>query len=115
MEAGNVDAIRLHQCAQCGAFWALSPYACGVCGATALRVVSSGGRGQVRARSTVHRAPDAHWAARRPYTLVLVRLDEGPTMMGHADADIGIGDTVTARPWEVDGTRLWRFEATAPP
>jgi uncharacterized OB-fold protein len=76
--------LELRRCADCGAWWALRPYACAACGGTNLQWARASGAGEVLAHSTVHRAPDASWRALAPYELVLVRLREGAVLMGHA-------------------------------
>jgi uncharacterized OB-fold protein len=45
-----------------------------------------------------------------PYTLVLVDLDEGARLMGHADPGVAIGARVSAGFFEHDGRRLVRFQ-----
>lgn len=88
--------IMLNRCTACGQHSSLSPAACSHCGGQLFDRVAASGRGTVRARSEVWRAPDAAWREHVPYTLVLVRLEEGPTLMGHAPSDIAIGDSVSA-------------------
>ncbi len=107
--------LDLQRCDDCGAWWALRPYACASCGGTALRWRRAEGAGTVIARSEVHRAPDAQWRALAPYVLVLVRLRENVTLMGHADAGIAIGQAVSGREAELNGHVLLTFEACRPP
>ncbi|MEN5164606.1 MULTISPECIES: Zn-ribbon domain-containing OB-fold protein [Achromobacter] len=109
------DLLDLQRCGDCGAWWALRPYACAACGGTALQWQRSGGLGVVLARSDVHRAPDAFWRAHVPYTLVLVRLEEGAVLMGHADAGVEIGQDVVGRAISIDGRELLGFKARRPP
>ncbi|MBO1114553.1 Zn-ribbon domain-containing OB-fold protein [Bordetella petrii] len=107
--------LDLQRCDGCGAWWALRPYACAACGGTALRWRRAAGAGVVIARSEVHRAPDPQWRALAPYVLVLVRLREDVTLMGHADAGIAIGQAVSGRAAELNGRTLLKFEACRPP
>lgn len=108
-------SIELLECADCNAIWSLRPHACAACGGTRLFPRSAAGGGIVRARSEVARAPDAYWATQAPYVLVLVRLDEGPTVMGHADPDVAIGQRVRARALQRDERRLLCFGAADGP
>lgn len=101
--------IMLMRCRQCAAHASLSPVACLHCGCTAFDSVAASGKGQVRARSEVWRAPDAFWRTYVPYTLVLVRLEEGPTIMAHADPDVAIGNTVTASIMNREGRHVLLF------
>lgn len=109
------DPLDLQRCEDCGAWWALRPYACAHCGGTNLAWQRSDGVGEVLARTEIHRAPDAFWRAHVPYVLVLVRLDEGAVLMGHADAGIAIGQQVQGRVITIDGRVLLGFEARRPP
>ena len=88
------NTLQMLRCRHCGTWWALRPYACRACGADELEEVVSQGRGLVRARSEITRAPDEDWRQHAPYVLVLVKLQEGPTVMGHADATVAIDDAV---------------------
>ena len=60
------------------------------------------------------RLADCHniddFRALAPYTLVIVELDEGPRLMGHADASIDIGQRVRAGFFEHQNRTLLRFE-----
>ncbi len=88
--------ISLSRCMHCGACWTLKPYACATCGGVKFVQTNASGYGKVKANSVVHRAPDDAWRPFVPYTLVLVTLDEGPTIMGHAQGCLQIGDAVAA-------------------
>lgn len=107
--------LALQHCDHCGAWWALRPYACGACGNTTLSWRQAAGAGEVIARSEVHRAPDAQWRAHTPYVLVLVRLREQVTLMGHADAAVVVGQHVQAHVIDIDGRQLLKFVASHPP
>ena len=107
--------LDIQRCEHCGTWWALRPYACAACGGTALSWQRATGEGVVIARSEVHRAPDAQWKALTPYTLVLVKLREQVTLMGHADATITVGQHVHGRAVEINSRLLLKFEARSPP
>jgi len=107
--------LDMQRCEDCGAYWALRPYACAACGGTALQWCRAAGDGVVIARSEVHRAPDAAWRAHAPYCLVLVQLRENVTRMGHADPDVAIGQTVYGHAVEYHGRWLLKFAPRAYP
>lgn len=106
--------IMLSRCSACGHHASLSPAACVRCGGQMFDAVAARGHGTVRARSEVWRAPDAFWRAHVPYTLVLVRLDEGPVLMGHASGDIAIGDPVSASVATLAGRQVLAFRRHPP-
>jgi uncharacterized OB-fold protein len=65
----------------------------------------------VYSRTEVTRAPSQAWRALVPYTIVIVELDEGPRLMGHAESGLAIGDRVEAGFFEFEGRTLLRFRA----
>ena len=97
------------RCVDCGAAQKLARYACRGCGSTRLEWQDSVGGGTVFATSVVARAPSDAYKALVPYTLVLVDLDEGARLMGHAEPGVAIGERVTAGFFEHEGRRLIRF------
>ncbi|HLU02988.1 MAG TPA: OB-fold domain-containing protein [Advenella sp.] len=101
--------LMLKRCGRCGNTWSLRPFACAACGSMQLHDLQSNGVGTVRACSVVTRAPDARWRALAPYTVVLVALQEGPTVMGQADADVAIGDLVVGSRHALSTTDYIRF------
>jgi len=101
--------LAYQACSQCGATQKLARYACRTCGSTALTWKTSSGKGVVYATTVVSRAPSDGFKPLVPYTLVLVDLDEGARLMGHAQAGVAIGDKVAAGFFEHDGRRLIRF------
>lgn len=105
--------FMLSRCTGCGHHSSLAIAACSQCGGQSFEVVPASGRGVVRARSEVWRAPDAFWRQYVPYALVLVRLDEGPVLMGHAAREVAIGDAVHASNAMLGDHRVIRFEPVA--
>ncbi|HBP31022.1 MAG TPA: hypothetical protein DD666_16610 [Advenella kashmirensis] len=101
--------LMLKHCSRCGSNWSLHPFACATCGNTQLHDLQSNGVGIVKACSVVTRAPDAHWRALAPYSIVLVALEEGPTVMGQADAELTVGDHVTGSVQSASTTEFIRF------
>lgn len=88
------QVLTLSQCSQCERYLSLSPYACKFCGSDQLRHKDISGEGVVRAITEIYRAPSTEWRKYAPYQLVLVRLLENVTVMGHVFSDVGIGQEV---------------------
>lgn len=103
--------IRYQRCRNCGHAQTLARYACQRCGESQLDWHDASGLGIVRALSVVSRAPSDDFRALAPYTLVIVELDEGPRLMGHADAAVQMGQRVRAGYFEHQGHTLLRFTA----
>ena len=101
--------LRYQRCDGCGCAQRLARYACERCGSDRLSWLDAGGTGKVYAVSEVVRAPSATFRAMVPYTLVLVDLDEGARVMGHAEPGVAIGDRVVAGFFAHEGRALLRF------
>src|SRR3546814_15696347 len=86
----NTAKLELLQCRSCKAWWSQHPYACKHCGSHDLVLRPASGAGRVKAKTTISRAPDTFWRQYAPYTVVLVALQEGVTVMGHADNDVPV-------------------------
>lgn len=103
--------LRYQHCGACGGAQTLARYACQNCGARgALHWRDAAGTGSVYAVTEVARAPSDAFRALAPYTLVIVQLDEGPRLMGHAASGVRIGERVRAGFFEHQGASLIRFE-----
>lgn len=92
------DAIPYQHCGACGHVQGFHRPFCAGCGAASPETKASAGRGAVRAVTTLHRAPTPEWQAEVPYTIALIDLDEGFTLMAQIDAAARIGDRVRALP-----------------
>jgi len=103
--------IQIQRCKHCQAALTLARYACTECGSDALEWVASGGAGTVYARTIVSRAPSDLYRPLAPYTLVIVQLDEGSRIMGHAVPGVEIGQRVKAGFFDHAGMTLIRFES----
>lgn len=109
MEGLARGELRFQACPDCGAAQTLARYACRSCGQTRLEWRGAAGRGTVYATTTVTRAPSEEFRSLAPYVLVLVELDEGPRVMGHATHGAAIGDRVMADYFTFGGRTLLRF------
>ena len=105
------EVVRYQCCLQCGQAQTLARYACQSCGSRSLEWRDASGQATVRAATVVARAPSDDFRALAPYTLVLVQLDEGPRLMGHAEAGMRIGTRVKARFFRHQERMLVRFAA----
>ena len=102
--------LRYQQCNACARAQTFAHDACQFCGAELLSWRTSTGRGLVHAVTVVGRAPSEAFRSLAPYALVVVTLQEGARMMGHATAGVQIGDAVTATFFKHLDQTLVRFE-----
>jgi uncharacterized OB-fold protein len=90
--------LELQRCAACGRLWFFPRPACVACGSTDYAWIRASGRGRLHSFSIVRRAPTPAFAARVPYVVALIDLEEGPRMManvvGDAALEVAIGDAV---------------------
>ncbi|MEZ5726753.1 MAG: OB-fold domain-containing protein [Burkholderiaceae bacterium] len=101
--------LRVQACEACSTVQSLARHACPRCGSPRLSWRNASGLGTVFALTQVRRAPTPEFRALVPYTLVLVDLDEGARVMGHAADGLSIGDRVRAEFFEHDARPLLRF------
>ncbi|PHY07438.1 MAG: DNA-binding protein [Alcaligenaceae bacterium] len=102
--------LRYQHCESCAGAQTFAHDACQFCGAETLSWRTSSGRGRVHAVTVVARAPSDYFRSLAPYTLVVVTLDEGARVMGHAAAGIQIGHAVIATFFKHLDQTLVRFE-----
>jgi len=69
------------KCQECGAITVPPQMVCGKCASSAMDIVELNGRGEVQTFTTVYVAAEGR-QDEIPYIIVLVRLDEGPWIMG---------------------------------
>lgn len=103
--------LRYQHCRACGQAQTLARYACQRCASPALEWRQASGHATVRAATVVARAPSDAFRALAPYTLVIAELDEGPRLMGHAEAGMRIGTRVAAQFFRHQERWLVRFAA----
>jgi uncharacterized OB-fold protein len=103
--------LRYQHCDACSAAQTFAHDACQFCGAETLSWRTSSGRGHVHAVTVVARAPSDYFRSLAPYTLVVVALDEGARVMGHAAAGIQIDQAVVATFFKHLNQTLVRFES----
>ena len=76
-------AMQLQRCASCDQFVYYPRPVCPACGSDYLVWTPVSGRGVVHAFTIPHRHPDPAFAARLPYVVALVELDEGVRMLAN--------------------------------
>lgn len=109
LEALERGELLYQACRECNAPQTPARFACRRCASERLEWRRAAGGGVVYALTVVARAPSEEFRALAPYTLVLVDLDEGARVMGHASPGVAIGDRVTAGYVPFAGRTLLRF------
>lgn len=100
------DQLVYQQCSACAHAWYFDRGFCPQCASDSPVARRASGWGRVHASTLVHRAPDDEFRAAAPYRIVLVDLDEGVRVMGHADPALGIGDRVRFGMRQIAGRAL---------
>ena len=112
-EALARGALVSQRCEDCGAVQRLARLGCTRCGGARLDWLPASGLGTVFAVTVVSRAPSEEFRPLAPYGLALVDLDDGARLMGHAPADLRIGQRVRASVFSLGERRLVRFDPVA--
>ena len=103
----------LHQrCTACAHVWYFFRPFCPACGDDSPEPTQANANGVVCATTLVHRAPDERFKALVPYRLVLVDMQDGMRVMGHAQASLQIGDQVNCEIHTLAGQPLPFFTRT---
>lgn len=79
----KAHAIQLQKCGGCGRFLYYPRAVCPDCMSDDLAWTSVSGRGVVHAFTIPHRHPNPAFAARAPFVVALVELDEGVRMLSN--------------------------------
>jgi len=102
---GEFDLQRCDDCAR----WFFYPRAhCPHCWSARVSWRPASGRGVIKTYSVVHRPGHFAWAAVAPYTLALVALEEGPTMLSQLTGP-GLDDVAVGRPVRVRWVQVGQF------
>ena len=91
-QGGN--ALHFQQCLSCHSTWYFHRPFCAHCGAADPVTQAAGAQGIVYASTLVHRAPSDEFRAIVPYRVVLVDMQDGFRMMGHAELDLKLDEQV---------------------
>jgi uncharacterized OB-fold protein len=93
--------LLLQRCRGCGRVRFYPRFLCPACWSVEAEWIEASGRGQVYSFTIIHRPPTPAFAARVPYVVALIDLDEGPRMLANVVAEDAletrIGDRVTVR------------------
>lgn len=82
-ESAREHSLKLQRCNSCGAFRFYPSHACHKCRSLEFEWEPVSGRGEVYTYSVLKRARGNSFEDMLPLVLVLVTLEEGPTMMGN--------------------------------
>jgi uncharacterized OB-fold protein len=97
-EGARLGELRVQRCGACGHVWHPPLPRCPRCAAGEVSWVATSGRGVVHATTVVHQAAHPAFADRTPYLVVVVRLAEGPLVIGNVlgaePSEVAIGDEV---------------------
>jgi uncharacterized protein len=113
-EACRRHELLLQRCQGCGRVQFYPRVLCGHCGGRELGWWRASGRGVVRSFSIVRRPVSPAYGAEGPFALLLVALEEGPTMMSTLtgcppeEAFIGMSVMVSFEDWP-EGVTMPRF------
>ena len=91
-QGGN--ALHFQQCLSCHSTWYFHRPFCAHCGAADPVTQAAGAQGIVYASTLVHRAPSDEFRVIVPYRVVLVDMQDGFRMMGHAELDLKLDEQV---------------------
>jgi uncharacterized OB-fold protein len=100
--------LRIHFCPACDRYQFPPQSFCRDCLGGDLKWVTASGRGKVLSYTIVHWSPNPAYAADAPYSLALIRLEEGPRMLTNivgcppAKLSIGMEVAVTFEPYGPD-------------
>jgi uncharacterized OB-fold protein len=113
-EACRRRELLLQRCRGCGRVQFHPRVLCGGCAGRELDWMRASGRGRVKSFSIVRRPVSPAYAGDGPYALLLVELEEGPTMMSTLTgcaperAFVGMPVTVVFEDWP-EGVTMPRF------
>jgi uncharacterized protein len=97
--AAREGRLLIRKCTACQSLHFMPRHLCPVCWSDELEWIDSKGSGSVHSFTIIRRAPMSAFAARVPYVVALIELDEGPRMManvlGEDSLSVRIGDRVS--------------------
>ncbi|MEM6461085.1 MAG: Zn-ribbon domain-containing OB-fold protein [Pseudomonadota bacterium] len=105
--------LLIQRCRSCGHAVFYPRSHCSACWSEDLSWVEARGTGRLKSYSVVHKPGHPGWRKAAPYIIVLVALDEGPTMLSHligSTDGLAVGDRLQLRPTAVGDRVLPFFE-----
>ncbi len=112
-EAAADGRLIIQKCRSCGHAVFYPRSHCPACWSADLSWIEASGNGRVKSFSHVHKPGHPGWIKAAPYTIILVQLAEGPTMLSHLvgeAGDLSVGDPLRLRPTNIGGRILPCFE-----
>lgn len=112
-QAAADGKLLIQRCGSCGHAIFYPRGHCPQCWSDDLSWIEASGTGRLKSYSHIHKPGHPGWNAAAPYTVILVELDEGPTMLSHlvgADDDVAVGQKLQLRPTDIGGRILPCFE-----
>lgn len=98
-DAAQEGRLVFKKCSACGHLQFPPRHLCPKCWCEQAQWVESSGRGRVHSFSVVRRAPTPEHAAKVPYVLAIIDLEDGPRMMtnivGEDALQVAINDAVS--------------------
>jgi len=96
--AAREGRLMIRKCGSCGSLHFMPRYLCPICWSDNLEWIEAKGTGTVHSFTVIRRAPLPAFAARVPYVVALIDLEEGPRLMANILGDdslsVVIGDRV---------------------
>ena len=113
-DGARLHELRLQWCDDCAHVWHPPLPRCPRCGSTAISWRAAEGAGVIHSVTVTHQAAHPAFADRVPYAVVVIRLAEGPLVIGNvldvASSAITIGQPVRVVFEEIaDGVTLPQF------
>jgi hypothetical protein len=106
-DGARAHELRLQRCDGCAYTWHPPLPRCPHCGADAISWRAAAGTGVVHSVTVTHQAAHPAFASRVPYVVVVVRLAEGPLVIGNVlgavPSAVAVGQPVTVVFEEIAG------------
>jgi uncharacterized OB-fold protein len=113
-EAASQGRLIIQHCDDCGESVFYPRPVCPHCWSDWLRWKDASGSGRLKSFSVIHKPGHPGWQPIAPFTVGLVELAEGPTMLSFihepADGNLTVGDPLKLKPTKIAGRVLPAFE-----
>ncbi|MBN9045323.1 MAG: OB-fold domain-containing protein [Rhizobiales bacterium] len=111
--AASEGRLLIQRCDDCARAVFYPREICPHCWSANLRWSDASGRGRLKSFSTIHKPGHPGWLPAAPYTVGLVELEEGPTMLSLILSDgqgPRVGNRLVMQPTEIGGRVLPAFK-----
>ena len=112
-EAAADGKLLIQGCGSCGHAFFYPRSHCPACWHDNLSWIEASGLGRLKSFSHIYKPGHPGWTAAAPYTVILVELDEGPTMLSHlvgTGDEVAVGARLQLRPTKIGAHVLPCFE-----